>query len=210
MAGEVHVIGHPLVQHKLSLLRRKETSTSEFRSLVAEVSMLLAYEVTRDLPTQAVPIETPLTRTTAPVLDGKKIVLISILRAGTGILDGMLRILPSARVGHIGLYRDPKTLAAVEYYFRVPRVMRDRDAIVVDPMVATGNSAVAAVERLKATGPRSIKFVCLVTCPEGLRHFHALHADVPVYTAAVDSHLDAHGYIVPGLGDAGDRLFGTK
>jgi uracil phosphoribosyltransferase len=210
MAGEVHVIGHPLVQHKLSLLRRKETSTSEFRSLVAEVSMLLAYEVTRDLPTQAVPIETPLTRTTAPVLDGKKIVLISILRAGTGILDGMLRILPSARVGHIGLYRDPKTLAAVEYYFRVPRVMRDRDAIVVDPMVATGNSAVAAVERLKATGPRSIKFVCLVTCPEGLRHFHARHADVPVYAAAVDSHLDAHGYIVPGLGDAGDRLFGTK
>lgn len=210
MAGEVHVIGHPLVQHKLSLLRRKETSTSEFRSLVAEVSMLLAYEVTRDLPTQAVPIETPLTRTTAPVLDGKKIVLISILRAGTGILDGMLRILPSARVGHIGLYRDPKTLAAVEYYFKVPKVMRDRDAIVVDPMIATGNSAVAAVERLKATGPRSIKFVCLLTCPEGLRHFHALHADVPVYTAAVDSHLDAHGYIVPGLGDAGDRLFGTK
>jgi uracil phosphoribosyltransferase len=210
MAGEVHVIGHPLVQHKLTLLRRKETSTSEFRALVAEVSMLLAYEVTRDLPTQAVPIETPLTRTTAPVLDGKKIVLISILRAGTGILDGMLRILPSARVGHIGLYRDPKTLAAVEYYFKVPRVMRDRDAIVVDPMIATGNSAVAAVDRLKATGPRSIKFVCLLTCPEGLRHFHALHADVPVYTAAVDSHLDAHGYIVPGLGDAGDRLFGTK
>jgi uracil phosphoribosyltransferase len=210
MAGEVHVIGHPLVQHKLSLLRRKETSTSEFRSLVAEVSMLLAYEVTRDLPTQAVPIETPLTRTTAPVLDGKKIVLISILRAGTGILDGMLRILPSARVGHIGLYRDPKTLAAVEYYFKVPKVMRDRDAIVLDPMLATGNSAVAAVERLKPTGPRSIKFVCLLTCPEGLRHFHALHADVPVYTAAVDSHLDAHGYIVPGLGDAGDRLFGTK
>jgi uracil phosphoribosyltransferase len=210
MAGEVHVIGHPLVQHKLSLLRRKETSTSEFRSLVAEISMLLAYEVTRDLPTQAVPIETPLTRTTAPVLDGKKIVLISILRAGTGILDGMLRILPSARVGHIGLYRDPKTLAAVEYYFKVPKAMRDRDAIVVDPMLATGNSAVAAVERLKATGPRSIKFVCLLTCPEGLRHFHALHADVPVYTAAVDSHLDAHGYIVPGLGDAGDRLFGTK
>ena len=210
MAGEVHVIGHPLVQHKLSLLRRKQTSTSEFRSLVAEVSMLLAYEVTRDLPTQPISVETPLTRTTAPVLDGKKIVLIPILRAGAGILDGMLRILPSARVGHIGLYRDPKTLAAVEYYFKIPKVMRDRDAIVVDPMLATGNSAVAAVERLKATGPRSIKFVCLLTCPEGLRHFHSRHADVPVYTASVDSHLDAHGYIVPGLGDAGDRLFGTK
>jgi uracil phosphoribosyltransferase len=184
MGGEVHVIGHPLVQHKLSLLRRKQTSTSEFRSLVAEISMLLAY--------------------------GKKIVLIPILRAGTGILDGMLRVLPSARVGHIGLYRDPGTLAAVEYYFKVPKVMRDRDAIVVDPMLATGNSAVAAVDRLKATGPRSIKVVCLVTCPEGLRHFHGRHADVPVYTASVDSHLDAHGYIVPGLGDAGDRLFGTK
>jgi len=210
MGGEIHVIGHPLVQHKLSLMRRKETSTSGFRALVAEVSMLLAYEVTRDLPTQPVPIETPLGLTSAPVLDGKKIVLVAILRAGTGILDGKLRILPSARVGHIGLYRDPETLAAVEYYFKVPKVMRDRDAIVLDPMLATGNSAVAAVERLKATGPRSIKFVCLVTCPEGLRHFHARHADVPVYAAAVDSHLDAHGYIVPGLGDAGDRLFGTR
>jgi uracil phosphoribosyltransferase len=210
MAREVHVIEHPVVQHKLALLRRKSTSTSEFRSLVAEVSMLLAYEVTRDMPTQPVPVETPLARTTAPMLDGKKIVLVSILRAGAGILDGMLRILPSARVGHIGLYRDPQTLAAVEYYFKVPKVMRDRDAIVLDPMLATGNSAVAAVDRLKATGPRSIKFVCLLTCPEGLRHFHAEHPDVPVYTAAVDSHLDGHGYIVPGLGDAGDRLFGTK
>ena len=210
MGGEIHVIGHPLVQHKLSLMRRRETSASEFRTLVAEVSMLLAYEVTRDLPTQPVTIETPLGLTSAPVLDGKKIVLVAILRAGTGILDGMLHILPSARVGHIGLYRDPQTLAAVEYYFKVPKDMRDRDAIVLDPMLATGNSAVAAVERLKATTPRSIKFVCLLTCPEGLRHFHARHADVPVYTAAVDSHLDAHGYIVPGLGDAGDRLFGTK
>ncbi len=167
MGGAVHVIGHPLVQHKLSLLRRKQTSTSEFRSLVAEISMLLAYEVTRDLPTQPVEVETPLTRTTAPVLDGKKIVLIPILRAGTGILDGMLRVLPSARVGHIGLYRDPGTLAAVEYYFKIPKVMRDRDAIVVDPMLATGNSAVAAVDRLKATGPRSIKFVCLAHLPRG-------------------------------------------
>ena len=210
MAPDVHVIEHPVVQHKLALLRRKSTSTSEFRSLVAEVSMLLAYEVTRDMPTRPGPVETPLARTNAPMLDGKKIVLVSILRAGTGILDGMLRILPSARVGHIGLYRDPRTLAAVEYYFKVPPVMRDRDAIVMDPMLATGNSAVAAVNRLKGTGPRSIKFLCLLTCPEGLRHFHAEHPDVPVYTAAVDSHLDGHGYIVPGLGDAGDRLFGTR
>jgi uracil phosphoribosyltransferase len=210
MAGHVEVIGHPLVQHKLTLLRRKETSTSEFRALVAEISMLLAYEVTRDLPTQPAAIETPLASMSAPVLDGKKIVLVAILRAGTGILDGMLRILPSARVGHIGIYRDHTTLAAVEYYAKVPKVMRDRDAIVVDPMLATGNSAVAAVDRLKEASPRSIKFVCLVACPEGLRHFHARHPDVPVYTAAVDSHLDEHGYIVPGLGDAGDRLFGTR
>jgi uracil phosphoribosyltransferase len=210
MAGDVHVIDHPLVQHKLSLLRRKETSTSEFRALVAEIGMLLAYEVTRDLPTQATVVQTPLARMNASVLDGKKIVLVAILRAGTGILDGMLRILPSARVGHIGIYRDHATLKAVEYYARVPKVMHDRDAIVMDPMVATGNSAVAAVNRLKETNPRSIKFVCLVSCPEGLRHFHAQHPDVTVYTAAVDSHLDDHGYIVPGLGDAGDRLFGTR
>ena len=210
MANPVHVIDHPLVQHKLSLMRMKSTSTSAFRNLLAEVSGLLAYEVTRDLPTHQVVVDTPLTRTSVPMLDGKKIVLISILRAGTGILDGILRLLPSARVGHIGLYRDPKTLTAVEYYFKVPREMGDRDAIVVDPMLATGNSAVAAVERLKETRPRSIKFVCLLTCPEGLKNFHAHHPDVPVYTAAIDSHLNEHGYIVPGLGDAGDRLFGTK
>ena len=210
MAGDVHVIDHPLVQHKLSLLRRKETSTSEFRALVAEIGMLLGYEVTRDLPTQATVVQTPLARMSASVLDGKKIVLVAILRAGTGLLDGMLRILPSARVGHIGIYRDHATLKAVEYYARVPKIMHDRDAIVMDPMVATGNSAVAAVNRLKETGPRSIKFVCLVSCPEVLRHFHSRHPDVPVYTAAVDSHLDDHGYIVPGLGDAGDRLFGTR
>jgi uracil phosphoribosyltransferase len=210
MAGDVHVIDHPLVQHKLSLLRRKETSTSEFRALVAEIGMLLGYEVTRDLPTQATVVQTPLARMSASVLDGKKIVLVAILRAGTGLLDGMLRILPSARVGHIGIYRDHATLKAVEYYARVPKIMHDRDAIVMDPMVATGNSAVAAVNRLKETGPRSIKLVCLVSCPEGLRHFHSRHPDVPVYTTAVDSHLDDHGYIVPGLGDAGDRLFGTR
>jgi uracil phosphoribosyltransferase len=210
MASEVHVIEHPLVQHKLSLMRMKSTSTSAFRNLLSELSLLLAYEVTRDMPTHQVTIDTPLTRTSVPVLDGKKIVIISIMRAGAGILDGMLRLLPSARVGHVGLYRDPKTLVAVEYYFKVPKVMTDRDAIVVDPMLATGNSAVAAVGRLKETHPRSIKFVCLLTCPEGLDTFHAHHPDVPVYTAAVDSHLNDHGYIVPGLGDAGDRLFGTK
>jgi uracil phosphoribosyltransferase len=210
MSSRVHVIDHPLVQHKLSLMRMKSTGTSAFRTLLAEVSVLLAYEVTRDMPTHQVTIETPLARTSVPMLDGKKIALISILRAGTGIVDGILRLIPSARVGHVGLYRDPKTLAAVEYYFKVPGEMGDRDAIVVDPMLATGNSAVAAVERLKETRPRSIKFVCLLTCPEGLKNFHSHHPDVPVYTAAIDSHLDEHGYIVPGLGDAGDRLFGTK
>jgi len=192
------------------LMRMKSTSTSAFRNLLTEVSVLLAYEVTRDMPTHQVTVETPMARTSVPMLDGKKIVLISILRAGTGILDGILRLIPSARVGHVGLYRDPKTLTAVEYYFKVPREMSDRDAIVVDPMLATGNSAVAAVERLRETRPRSIKFVCLLTCPEGLKNFHSHHPDVPVYTAAIDSHLDEHGYIIPGLGDAGDRLYGTK
>jgi uracil phosphoribosyltransferase len=210
MTGQVHVIDHPLVQHKLSLMRSKETSTSSFRHLLREISMLLAYEVCRDFPTTKVPIETPIASMMAPVLDGKKIVLVSIMRAGGGILDGMLDILPSARVGHIGLYRDPKTLDAVEYYFKVPENMADRDTIVVDPMLATGNSAVAAVDRLKATGPRSIKFVCLLTCPEGIRVFHARHPDVPIFTAGVDERLNEKSYIVPGLGDAGDRLFGTK
>ena len=198
------------MQHKLGLMRRKDTSTSEFRSLLAEISMLLAYEVTRDLPTHEVTVETPMAPTTVRLLDGKKIVLISILRAGNGLLDGMLGILPSARVGHVGLYRDPKTLVAVEYYFKVPHEMQERDVVVLDPMLATGNSAVAAVARVKATHPRSIRFVCLLTCPEGLQGFHRVHPDVPVYTAAIDSHLNDHGYIVPGLGDAGDRLFGTK
>jgi uracil phosphoribosyltransferase len=210
MAGTVHVIDHPLVQHKLSLMRSKETSTSSFRSLLREISMLLAYEVCRDLPTTLVPIETPIAPIMAPVLDGTKTVLIAILRAGIGILDGMLEILPSARVGHIGLYRDPKTLAAVEYFFKVPDNMGDRDAIIVDPMLATGNSAAAAVTRLKATNPRTIRFVCLLACPEGLKAFHDQHPDVPVFTAAVDERLNDHSYIVPGLGDAGDRLFGTK
>jgi uracil phosphoribosyltransferase len=210
MAGQVHVIDHPLVQHKLSLMRMKSTSTSAFRSLLGELSLLMAYEVTRDLITHEVPIETPMTRMNAPMLDGKKIVIVSILRAGTGILDGMLKLIPGARVGHVGLYRDPKTLGAVEYYFKVPKEMSGRDAIIVDPMMATGNSAVAAVDRIRETHPRSIKFVCLLTCPEGLATFHGHHPDVPVFTAAIDSHLNEHGYIVPGLGDAGDRLFGTK
>ena len=210
MPENVSVIGHPLVKHKLTLLREKERSTSSFRTLVAEISMLLVYEVTRDLPLAYRDIETPLARMKAPVIDGKKVVLLNILRAGTGMVEGMLRILPSARIGQIGLYRDPETLGAVEYYFKVPGEMSDRDVIVVDPMLATGNSAVAAVDRIKTARPRSIKFVCLLAAPEGLANFHENHPDVPVYTAAVDDHLDDHGYIIPGLGDAGDRLFGTK
>ena len=210
MSREVHVISHPLVQHKLTLMRRKETSTKSFRELVHEVSALLAYELTRDMPMQLIDIETPLEQMKSPVIDGKKIVLASILRAGNGFLDGMLQIIPGARVGHIGLYRDPATLQAVEYYFKMPQDMHERDVIVLDPMLATGNSAVAAVDRLKQTKPRSIRFVCLVTCPEGLKTFHDHHPEVPVYTPAVDRGLNDHGYIVPGLGDAGDRIFGTK
>jgi len=208
--GEVVVIRHPLVQHKLGLMRKKDTATSVFRSLLSEISMLLAYEVTRDLPTHEVAAETPVAPTTIRLLDGKKIVLVSILRAGNGLLDGMLRILPSARVGHVGLYRDARTLPAIEYYFKLPHEMAERDVVVLDPMLATGNSAIAAVTRVRATHPRSIRFVCLLTCPEGLAAFHRAHPDVPVYTAAIDSHLNEHGYIVPGLGDAGDRLFGTR
>ena len=210
MPGPVHVIDHPLVQHKLSLMRSKETSTSTFRNLLREISMLLAYEVCRDFPTTTIDIETPIAPTRTKVLDGKKIVLVSILRAGSGILQGMLDILPSARVGHIGLYRDPKTKLPVEYYFKIPDNMAERDCIIVDPMLATGNSAVQAITRMKESGPRSIKFVCLLTCPEGLRTFHGAHPDIPVYTAAIDERLDERSYIVPGLGDAGDRLFGTK
>ncbi|MES2936683.1 MAG: uracil phosphoribosyltransferase [Pseudomonadota bacterium] len=208
--NDVHLIDHPLVQHKLSLMRNKEVSTNSFRRLLNEVSMLMAYEVTRDMPMQEVEIETPLEKTRAKVIDGKKLVFVSILRAGGGILDGMLSVVPGARVGHIGLYRDPKTLTAVEYYFKMPQDMQNRDVVVVDPMLATGNSAIAAVERVKELGPKSIKFVCLLTCPEGLRAFHGSHPDVPVYTAAVDRELNDHGYILPGLGDAGDRIFGTK
>lgn len=210
MSGQLQVIGHPLVQHKLTLMRNKETSTSTFRNLLREISMLLAYEVCRDMPTTPIDISTPIGPTRSPTLDGKKIVIISILRAGNGILDGMLQILPSARVGHIGLYRDPKTLHPVEYFYKVPSEMQDRDCIVVDPMLATGHSAIAAISRLKAAAPRTIKYVCLLTCPEGVRAFHAVHPDIPVFTASVDERLNEKGYIVPGLGDAGDRLYGTK
>ena len=206
----VHHIDHPLIQHKLTLMRQKDRSTSSFRRLLHEISMLMAYEVTREMPTQLIEIETPLEKTMAPVIDGKKTVFAVIMRAGSGFLDGMLEVVPGARVGHVGLYRDPKSLVAVEYYFKMPHSMHERDAIVLDPMLATGNSAVAAVDRLKETRPKSIRFVCLLAAPEGLANFHRHHPDVPVYTAAIDRQLNDHGYIVPGLGDAGDRIFGTK
>jgi uracil phosphoribosyltransferase len=207
---QVHLIDHPLVQHKLTLMRKKEASTNSFRRLLGELASLMAYEVTRDMAVQDIEIETPMEKMTAKVIDGKKLVFVSILRAGTGILDGMLNVVPGARVGHIGLYRDPKTLVAVEYYFKMPENMDARDVIVVDPMLATGNSAIAAVERIKELRPKSIKFVCLLTCPEGIQAFHKSHSDVPIYTAAIDRQLNEHGYILPGLGDAGDRIFGTK
>jgi uracil phosphoribosyltransferase len=210
MTPLVHHITHPLIQHKLTLMREKSRSTSNFRTLLGEISMLMAYEITRDMPTQDVEIETPLETMMSPMIDGKKTVFVSIMRAGAGFLDGMLNVVPGARVGHIGLYRDPKTLKAVEYYFKMPTSMNERDVILLDPMLATGNSAVAAVDRLKETGPKSIRFVCLLAAPEGLATFHAKHPDVPVYTAAIDRELNDHGYIVPGLGDAGDRIFGTK
>jgi uracil phosphoribosyltransferase len=206
----VHLIDHPLVQHKLTLMRRKDASTNTFRTLLNELSSLMAYEVTRDMPLQDVQIETPLETMTGKQIDGKKLVFVSILRAGNGILDGVLSVVPGARVGHIGLYRDPATLQAVEYYFKMPQHMQERDIVVVDPMLATGNSAVAAVTRLKACKPKSIKFLCLLTCPEGINALHRAHPDVAVYTAAIDRQLNSHGYILPGLGDAGDRIFGTQ
>lgn len=210
MFPNVTVITHPLVQHKLTLMRNKETSSAEFRRLLTELSQLLAYEVTRDLPLSMIDIQTPLAAMRAPRLEGKKIVLVSILRAGNGLLDGMLQLIPSARVGHIGLYRDHETLEAIEYYFKLPAQVEDRHMIVVDPMLATGNSAAAAVTRLKATHPKSIKFVCLLAAPEGIRAMHEAHPDVPIFTAAIDERLNDKGYILPGLGDAGDRLYGTK
>ena len=210
MPAPVTVIDHPLIQHKLSLMRQRETGTGQFRMLLEEIGMLMAYEVSRDLPLETVPIQTPIAQMDAPMLAGKKLLLISIMRAGQGLVDGMLKLIPSARVGHIGLYRDPKTHVAVEYYFKVPYDTDERDMVIVDPMVATGNSSVAAVHRLKETQPRSIKFICLLAAPEGIEHFQMEHPDVPIVTAAIDERLDARGYIVPGLGDAGDRMFGTK
>ncbi|HKH95213.1 MAG TPA: uracil phosphoribosyltransferase [Beijerinckiaceae bacterium] len=206
----VTVVDHPLVQHKLTLMRDKMRSTKGFRQLLHEIGMLLAYEVTRDLPLEAVEIETPLIPMAAPQIAGKKLVLAPILRAGVGFLDGMLMLMPSARVAHIGLYRDPESLQAVEYYFKAPSDLADRTVLVLDPMLATANSAVAAVDRLKERGARDLRFVCLLAAPEGIERFRGRHPDVPIWTAAIDSHLDDHGYIVPGLGDAGDRMYGTR
>jgi uracil phosphoribosyltransferase len=206
----VVVVDHPLVQHKLSLMREKGAPTTDFRRLVSEVALLLAYEVTRDLPLETRRIETPLEAMDAPVLSGKKLCFVSILRAGNGIVDGMLDLVPSARVGHIGLYRDPETLTPVEYYLKVPDDLGERLTVVVDPMLATGHSASAAVARLKQKGAKHIRFVCLLAAPEGIEVMTREHPDVTIFTAAVDRELDSHGYIRPGLGDAGDRLFGTK
>jgi uracil phosphoribosyltransferase len=213
-AGASHnkltVVEHPLVQHKLTLMRDKDTPSAVFRQLLREISLLLGYEVLRDLPMSTRNIATPLAEMEAPILSGKKVVFVSILRAGNGLLGGLIDLVPSARVGHIGLYRDPQTLQPVEYYFKVPTDIAERPVIVVDPMLATGNSVAAAVKRLKDEGVRDIKLMTLLAAPEGIRRLHQSHPDVHVFTAAVDSHLDDHGYIVPGLGDAGDRMFGTK
>ena len=204
------VVDHPLVLHKLTLMRDKNTPSAVFRPLLREISLLLAYEVTRDLPMTTQHIETPVAPMDAPILLGKKLVIVSVLRAGNGLLEGMLDLLPSARVGHIGMYRNPETLQPVEYYKKLPTDIAERTVIVVDPMLATGNSVAAAIKRIKETGAKDIRFVCLLAAPEGVTHVHETHPDVPVFTAAVDSHLNDHGYIVPGLGDAGDRMFGTK
>jgi uracil phosphoribosyltransferase len=206
----VTVVDHPLVQHKLTLMRDRSRSTKGFRQLLNEIGMLLAYEVTRDLPLEEVEIETPLTTMKAPQIAGKKLVLAPILRAGVGFLDGMLDLMPSARVAHIGLYRDPETLQAIEYYFKAPSDLADRTVLVLDPMLATANSAVAAVDRLKERGAKDMRFVCLLAAPEGIEKFRGMHPDVHIWTAAIDDHLNDHGYIIPGLGDAGDRMYGTR
>ncbi len=206
----VHVIDHPLIQHKLSIMRDKNTSTHDFRMLIREVSILMGYEILRDLPLEEVEIETPLEKMKTKVLAGKKLCIVPILRAGTGFLDGLLQLVPAARVGHIGLYRDPDTLVPVEYYLKMPDDLPNRRVIVVDPMLATGNSAVAAVERVKDLDATDVKFMCLIAAPEGIRTFQEAHPDVQIYTAAIDRELNDHGYILPGIGDAGDRIFGTK
>lgn len=206
----ITVVEHPLVKHKLTLMRKKDTSTRTFRELLKEIATLLCYEVTRDLPLEDVEIETPLMAMTAPQLAGKKLVFAPILRSGMGMLDGMLELVPSARVAHIGLYRDPATLQCVEYYFKTPADLAERTVVVIDPMLATGNTAIAAVERLKQAGARSIRLACLLASPEGASKFTERHPDVRAWTAAVDERLNDHGYILPGLGDAGDRLYGTQ
>ena len=206
----VTVINHPLVQHKLTFMRKKETSTAGFRRLLREISTLLCYEITRDLELTMERIETPLVELDSPVLEGKKLVFASILRAGNGLLEGMLDLVPSARVAHIGVYRDHETLEAIEYYFKAPEDVSNRLVIVVDPMLATGNSSIASIEKLKERGARNIRFLCLLAAPEGIRNFQKAHPDVPIFTASIDSHLNEKGYIVPGLGDAGDRMYGTK
>ncbi|RJE88177.1 uracil phosphoribosyltransferase [Paracoccus onubensis] len=204
------IINHPLVQHKLTIMRKKEVSTAGFRRLLREISLLLAYEVTRELELTTTTIETPICEMQAPTLEGKKLALISILRAGNGLLDGILELIPGARVGFVGLYRDPETLQPVEYYCKVPNALDARMTIVVDPMLATGNSSVAAIDKLKEHGAKNLRFLCLLAAPEGVERMRQAHPDVPVFTAALDERLDDHGYIVPGLGDAGDRMFGTK
>ena len=210
MLDHLTVVSHPLVQHKLTLMREKDTSTASFRQLLREISLLLAYEVTRELPMTTKRIETPLCEMDAPAIEGKKLALVSILRAGNGLLDGILELIPAARVGFVGLYRDHETLQPVQYYCKLPEQMEDRITIVVDPMLATGNSSAAAVDLIKAKGAKEIRFLCLLAAPEGIARMKAAHPDVPIVTAAVDSHLNENGYIVPGLGDAGDRMFGTK
>ena len=210
MSASVNVVAHPLVQHKLSLMRQHDRSSKSFRELLNEIGTLLCYEVTRDLPLELVDIETPLAPMRAPVIAGKKLTFAPILRAGVGFLDGMLALVPTARVAHIGIYRDPKTLRAVEYYFKAPQDLSDRTVVLMDPMLATGNSACAGTTLLKTRGARDIRFVCLLAAPEGIAQFQKEHPDVPVFTAAVDDRLNDHGYILPGLGDAGDRMFGTK
>ena len=210
MSENVHVIDHPLVQHKLSMMRKQETSTQDFRTLLREIAVLMGYEVFRDLPTKEVEIETPLEKMKTQRLSGKKLCIVPILRAGLGFVDGLLQLVPAARVGHIGLYRDPETLVAVEYYLKFPDDLPIRHIVVVDPMLATGHSAIAAVDRVRKTETTDIKFLCLIASPIGLKTFHEAHPDVPVYTAAIDRELNDHGYILPGIGDAGDRIFGTK
>jgi uracil phosphoribosyltransferase len=210
MNPDFTLITHPLIQHKLTFMRDETTTTDNFRRLLREISQMMAYEVTRDLPTEMVTINTPLATIESPVISGKKLCLVTILRAGSGMLDGMLDVLPAARIGHIGLYRDPETLEPVEYYFKMPDDIGARLVIVVDPMLATGNSAIAALSRLKESGAHTIKYVCLLASPEGMAALRAAHPDVPVYAAAMDERLNEHGYIVPGLGDAGDRIFGTR